>query len=140
MIRLNHVSLSPGAASVSLLWGRQRVQQHLPLHLSTLPILSPGLSRVGVFRPVANTEDRGDVLPGRVRGDLRALSHHRVDAPERPATLGRRAPAPQRRVATHRPGAEWFLKYLMTMSLCLGALQVFWLKSIAEKVMEVSRA
>ena len=39
-----------------------------------------------------------------------------------------------------RPGAEWFLTYLMTMSLCLGALQVFWLKGIAEKVMEVSRA
>ena len=40
----------------------------------------------------------------------------------------------------HRPGSEWFLKYLMTMSLGLGALQVFWLKSIAEKVLEASRA
>ena len=40
----------------------------------------------------------------------------------------------------HRPGAGWFLRYLMTMSLGLGALQAFWLNEITDKVWEMSRA
>lgn len=38
----------------------------------------------------------------------------------------------------HSPGSAWFLRYLMATSLALGALQVFWLKGIADKVVEVS--
>lgn len=37
----------------------------------------------------------------------------------------------------HSPESGWFLRYLMTLCLGLGGLQVFWLKEIAEKVLEM---
>ena len=39
--------------------------------------------------------------------------------------------------AIHRPGSGWFLWYLLTASGLLGALQVFWLKEIVNKVLEM---
>ena len=38
---------------------------------------------------------------------------------------------------TYRPGSGWFLWYMMTMSALLGALQVYWLKAILDKVSEI---
>ena len=35
------------------------------------------------------------------------------------------------------PGSEWFLWYLLATSVLLGALQVFWLKEIVKKVLEM---
>ncbi|KAL3767227.1 hypothetical protein ACHAWU_003318 [Discostella pseudostelligera] len=37
----------------------------------------------------------------------------------------------------HSPGSGWFLWYLLTTSGLLGALQVFWLKEIVNKVLEM---
>ncbi len=37
----------------------------------------------------------------------------------------------------YSPGSGWFLWYLMTMSGLLGALQVFWLGGIANKIIEI---
>jgi hypothetical protein len=34
-------------------------------------------------------------------------------------------------------GSEWFLWYMMTMSILLGALQVYWLIEIFDKVSEI---
>jgi hypothetical protein len=39
----------------------------------------------------------------------------------------------------HNPGSGWFLWYLLTTSGLLGALQVFWLKEIVNKVLEMWR-
>jgi hypothetical protein len=38
---------------------------------------------------------------------------------------------------TYRPGSGWFLWYMMAMSVLLGALQVYWLKTILDKVSEI---
>lgn len=38
----------------------------------------------------------------------------------------------------YSPGSKWFLLYLMTMGFGLGALQVFWLRGIVDKVLEVT--
>ncbi len=38
---------------------------------------------------------------------------------------------------TYRPGSGWFIWYMMTMSVMLGALQVYWLKEIVDKVSEI---
>ncbi|KAL7533063.1 hypothetical protein ACHAXR_005016 [Thalassiosira sp. AJA248-18] len=35
------------------------------------------------------------------------------------------------------PGSGWFLWYLMSMGVLLGALQVYWLEGIANKILEV---
>lgn len=40
-------------------------------------------------------------------------------------------------VKNYRPGSGWFLWYLMTMSILLGALQVYWWSGIMNKLSEI---
>lgn len=43
------------------------------------------------------------------------------------------------RMGHYKPtrGSEWFLRYMMTMSILLGVLQVYWLVEIFDKVSEM---
>jgi len=40
-------------------------------------------------------------------------------------------------VRRYSPGSGWFLWYLLVCCLGLGALQVFWVRGILNKVLEV---
>ena len=50
------------------------------------------------------------------------------------ATTTKRTRTPYYKPTT---GSEWFLWYMMTMSILLGALQVYWLIEIFDKVSEI---
>mmetsp|Transcript_28951 Transcript_28951/g.61165 ORF Transcript_28951/g.61165 Transcript_28951/m.61165 type:complete len:311 (+) Transcript_28951:225-1157(+) len=41
-------------------------------------------------------------------------------------------------IQLHSPGSGWFFWYMVTMDIALGALQVFWMKGIVDKVSEIS--